>query len=154
MSSQPYDDPKDYQGINLLKEFRSWSAKSPSAPDILVTFKSVCTIVSIVNNLFCSIFDHAGLLKRISIGFIAGGLIFKGLSNYLPIITRYSAVASRHKPLKIRPLPALGGISFEISSFEDSHDLISINESHTLLNVTDILIHFRIWIFSGHRYGR
>jgi len=56
------------------------------------------------------------LLKRISIGFIAGGLIFKGLIYYLPIITGYSAWASGRKPLKIRPLPALGGISFEISS--------------------------------------
>jgi len=73
-------------------------------------------MIWIVNNLFCSTFDHADLLKRISIGFIAGGLIFKDLSNYLPIITRYSAFASGRKPLKIRPLPALGGISFEISS--------------------------------------
>jgi len=62
--------------------------------------------------------------------FIAGGLIFKGLSNDLPIITRYSTFASERKPLKIRPLPALGGISFEISSFEDRHDLISINKLH------------------------
>jgi hypothetical protein len=31
------------------------------------------------------------LLKRISIGFIAGGLIFKGLIYYLPIIMGYSA---------------------------------------------------------------
>ena len=69
-----------------------------------------------------SISDHANLLKRISIGFIAGGLIFKDLSNYLPIITGYSAIASGRKSLKIRPLPTLGGISFEISSFEDSHD--------------------------------
>jgi hypothetical protein len=105
----------------------------------LVTFKTVCTIIWIVNNVFCSIFDHAGLLKRISIAFIAGGLIFKGLSNDLPIITRYSAVVSGYKPLKIRPLPALGGISFEISSFEDSHDLISIDELHTLLKVTNSL---------------
>jgi len=56
------------------------------------------------------------LLKRISIGFIAGGLIFKDLIYYLPIITGYSAWSSGRKPLKIRPLPALGGISFEISS--------------------------------------
>jgi len=56
-------------------------------------------------------------------GFIAGGLIFKGLSNDLSIISKYSALASGRKPLKIRPLPALGGISFEISSFEDRHDL-------------------------------
>jgi len=74
-------------------------------------------------NLFCSIFDHADLIKRISMGFIAGGLIFKGLSNDLSIISKYSALASGRKPLKIRPLPALGGISFEISSFEDRHDL-------------------------------
>jgi hypothetical protein len=85
----------------------------------------------IINNLFCSILDHAGLLKRISTGFIAGGLILKGLSNCLRIITSYSAVASGRKPLKIRPLPALGGISFEISPFEDGHDLILIYELHT-----------------------
>jgi len=55
--------------------------------------------------------------------FIAGGLIFKGLSSDLPIITRYYAVASGRKSLKIRPLPALGVIFFEISYFEDRHDL-------------------------------
>ena len=73
--------------------------------------------------MFSSISDHADLLKRISICFIAGGLIFKGLIDYLPIITVYSALVSGRKPLKIRPLQALGGISFEISSFEDRHDL-------------------------------
>ena len=83
-----------------------------------------------------SIFDHADLLKRISIGFIAGGLIFKGLMNYLPIILSYSALTSGRKPLKIRPLPTLGGISFEISSFEDRHDLQIINYMHTPLNAT------------------
>jgi len=93
-------------------------------------FKSICTIIWIVNNLFCSIFDHADLLKRISIGLIAGGLIFKGLSNDLPIIAKYSAFASGRKPLKIRPLPALGGISFEIPSFEDRHDFILISKLH------------------------
>jgi hypothetical protein len=77
--------------------------------------------------IVCSIFDHADFLKRISIGFLAGGLIFKGLRYYLPIITGYSALASWSKPLKIRPLPTLGGISFEISSFEDRHDLQLIN---------------------------
>jgi hypothetical protein len=56
------------------------------------------------------------LLKRISIGLVAGGLVFKGLISYLPIITGYPAWSSGRKPLKIRPLPTLGGISFEISS--------------------------------------
>jgi hypothetical protein len=68
------------------------------------------------------------LLKRISIGFIAGGLIFKGLIFYLPIITGYSAWSSGRKPLEIRPLPALGGISFEIK-----------NNIQILLNVTNLL---------------
>jgi hypothetical protein len=54
----------------------------------------------------------------------------------LPKITGYSAFASRRKPLKISPLPTLGGISFEISSFEDRHDVKFINYMHTLLNVT------------------
>ena len=78
---------------------------------------------TIVNNLFCLISDYANLLKRISIIFIAGGLIFKGLRNYLPITAGYSTFASGRKPLKIRPLPALSGISFEISSFEERHNL-------------------------------
>ena len=56
--------------------------------------------------------------------FIAGGLIFKGLSSDLPIITRYYAVASGRKSLKIRPLPALGGIYFEMSSFKDRQNLL------------------------------
>jgi len=67
--------------------------------------------------------DHANLLKRVSICFIGGGLIFKGLIDYLPIITVYPALASGRKPLKIRPLQGLGGISSEISSFEEGHDL-------------------------------
>jgi hypothetical protein len=86
--------------------------------------------------MFCSIFDHADLLKRISIGFIAGGLIFKGLSNQLHITIVYSVFAYRRKPLKIRPRPALGGIPFEISSFEDRHDLQYYK--HTFLNVIKI----------------
>ena len=93
-------------------------------------FKSICTIIWIVNNQLCSIVDHADLLKRISIGLIAGGLIFKGSINDLPMIAGPSAVASGRKPLKIRPLPALGGISFEMPSFEDRHDLISIHKLH------------------------
>jgi hypothetical protein len=56
------------------------------------------------------------LFKRISMGFIAGGLIFKGLIGYLPMITGYSALVSGRNPLKIRPPAALGGISFKISS--------------------------------------
>ena len=64
---------------------------------------------------------------RISIGFIAGGLIFKDLRDYIPITTIYSTLASGRKSLKIRPLPTLGGISFEISSFEDRYDLQKIN---------------------------
>jgi hypothetical protein len=32
-------------------------------------------------------------------------------------------MASGRKPLKIRPLPILGGIPFEISSFEEMYDL-------------------------------
>jgi hypothetical protein len=80
-----------------------------------------------VNNLFFSISDHADLLKRISIVFIAGGLIFKGLRYYSPIITGHPSLASGCKPLKIKPLPTLGGIPFEISSFEDRHDLHVMN---------------------------
>ena len=86
-------------------------------------FKSIRAVIWIVKNMFSSISDHANLLKRISIGFIAGGLLFKGLINYLPIITGHSALAPRRKPLKIRPLLGLGGFLFEISSFGDSHDL-------------------------------
>ena len=47
----------------------------------LLTFTSAYKTIGIINNLFCSISDHTDLLKRISIGFVAGGLIFKGLSN-------------------------------------------------------------------------
>jgi hypothetical protein len=86
-------------------------------------FKIQYTVIWIVDKLFFSISDHADLLKRMSIGFIAGGLIFKGLRNYLPVTAGYSTLASGRKPLKIRPLPTLGGISFETSSFEDRHDL-------------------------------
>ena len=57
--------------------------------------------------LFHLIADHAGLLRRISIGSIADGLIFKGLRNYLPIITSYSTLSPQRKPLKIRPLQTL-----------------------------------------------
>jgi hypothetical protein len=63
---------------------------------------------------------------------IAGGLIFKGLSNYLLITTGYSTFVPGRKPLKIRPRQTLGGISFEISSFEDRHDLQLINHMYTL----------------------
>ena len=91
-------------------------------------FKSVLYKTWSVNIPFISLIpDHADLLKRISIRFIAGGLIFKGLNNYLLITIWYSAWASGSKPLKIRPLPTLGGISFEISFFEDRHDLHLIN---------------------------
>jgi hypothetical protein len=83
--------------------------------------------------------DHADLLKRISRWFVAGGLIFKGLSNYLPVIAEYSAFPSGRKPLKIRPLPALNGISFVISSFEERHDLRLMNHMYKLLNVTNNL---------------
>ena len=88
--------------------------------------------------MFYTVSDHADLLKRISIRFVAGGLIFKDLSNYLPIITKYSVLVSGRKSLKKRPLPALGGISFEISSFEDRHDLQIVDYMHTPLNVTNI----------------
>ena len=88
----------------------------------LVTFKSICTIIWIFKK-FYSISDHANLLKRISICFIAGGLLFEGSIDYPSKITVYSALASGRKPLKIRPRPGLGGISFEISSFEEGHDL-------------------------------
>jgi hypothetical protein len=44
--------------------------------------------------------DHTDFLKRISIGFVAGGLIFKGLRNYLPIITDPFALAFGRKYLK------------------------------------------------------
>jgi hypothetical protein len=76
-----------------------------------------------MKDLFDSISGHTYLLQTISIGLVASGLIFKGLWNHLAIITRYSASASGRKPLKIRPLIALGGISFEISSFEERYDL-------------------------------
>jgi len=41
----------------------------------------------------------------------------------LPIIAGYSALASGRKSLKIRPVQDLGGISSEISSFEEGHNL-------------------------------
>jgi hypothetical protein len=80
---------------------------------------------------------------------VAGGLIFKGLRNYLPIITGYSAVASGCKPLKIRPLIALDGISFEISSFEEGHDLRFKNGMPILLNVTKNLISLDRLLING-----
>ena len=89
----------------------------------LLTLKGKHTATWIVKNLFFKISDHTDLLKRISIRLIAGGLIFRGLRNYLPIITDTFALAFGCRPLKIRPQPALVGISFEISSFEDKHDL-------------------------------
>ena len=74
----------------------------------------------------------ADLLKTISMGFIAGGLIFKGLIESFLVITGYSAITLGRKPLKIRPLPGLGGILFEISSFEEqpeppAKDIIILN---------------------------
>ena len=92
-------------------------------PDLIIKIQKNEIIGLIINNLICSISDHADLLKRISIGLIAGGLIFKDLNSYLPITKGYSTFTSGRKPLKIRPLPTLGGISFEISSFEDRHNL-------------------------------
>ena len=62
-------------------------------PDLIIKIQKNEIIGLIINNLICSISDHADLLKRISIRFI------------------------------VRPLPTLGGISFEISSFEDRHNL-------------------------------
>jgi len=61
----------------------------------------------------------ADLLKTISIGFIPCGLVFKGLIDSFLLITKYSAITSGRKPLKTRPLPGLGGILFEISSFKE-----------------------------------
>jgi hypothetical protein len=87
MSSQPYDDPKDYHGINLLKEFRSWSAKSPSAPDILVTFKSICNSLIEMRSWLSSKEDISKEIPPKA----GSGLIFKGLcpeatAEYLVII--------------------------------------------------------------------
>jgi tetratricopeptide (TPR) repeat protein len=107
---------------------------------ILLTIKNVCPFICMVKNLSCSIYDHTNLFKRISMGSIAGGLIFKGLSNCLLITAGYSTLASGRKPLKIRPLPTLGGISFEISSFKDRHDLQLLNSIHNLLNFKKILL--------------
>jgi hypothetical protein len=50
----------------------------------------------------------------------------------------YSALTHGRKPLEIRPLPTLGGIFFEISSFEDRHDLQLIDCMHKLLNVINL----------------
>ena len=91
-------------------------------------------MIWLVNNLFYTVSDHANLLKRISIEFAADGLIFKGLANQLPIISSYSTLILGRKPLKIRPLTALGGISFKISSFEERHDLQSIFSIPILMN--------------------
>ena len=44
------------------------------------------------------------LFKTTSNLYIAGGLIFKGLMSYSFIITCYSDISQRRKPLKIRPL--------------------------------------------------
>jgi len=53
-------------------------------------------------------------------GFIADGLIFKDLTGYFRlVIQNILPYFWRSKPLKIRPLPGLGGIFFEISSFEE-----------------------------------
>jgi hypothetical protein len=51
-------------------------------------------------------------LKTISMGSIADGLIFKGLTGPFRLVTGYSAMASGSKPLKIRPLQGLVGIFF------------------------------------------
>jgi len=56
-------------------------------------------------------------------GFSAGSLIFKDLINSFLVITGHSAVTLGRKSLKIRPLQALGGIPFEISSFGEHRDL-------------------------------
>jgi len=58
----------------------------------------------------------AVLLKTISIGFVACGLIFKGLIDSFRLVTGYSAIDLGRKPLKIRPLPGFGGIFKKISS--------------------------------------
>ena len=52
-------------------------------------------------------------------GFIADSLIFKDLTGPLRLLTGYSDKLWGRKPLKIRPLPGLVGIFFEISSFEE-----------------------------------
>jgi hypothetical protein len=52
----------------------------------------------------------AGLFKTTSNPYIAGGLIFKGLIGYFSMITRYSTIVPRRKPLKIRPLLNKGAI--------------------------------------------
>ena len=65
-----------------------------------------------------------------SIAHIACGLIFKGLTEYASVLTDVFCDKLRwRKPLKIRPLRSLGGISFEISSFKDPHDLRQILDS-------------------------
>ena len=45
------------------------------------------------------------------------------MRNYWSIITGHSALFFWRNTLRIKPLRSLGGISFEISSFEDRHDL-------------------------------
>ena len=59
----------------------------------------------------------------ISIAFIGGGLILKGLGRIFTITARDSAFIPGRKPLRIRPLRCLGGIFLEISHFEDPHNL-------------------------------
>jgi hypothetical protein len=44
------------------------------------------------------------LFKTTSNLYVAGGLIFKGLIGYSSMMTFYSDVGRRRKPLKIRPL--------------------------------------------------
>jgi hypothetical protein len=58
----------------------------------------------------------------ISIVFIGGGLILKGLGRIFTITAKNSAFIPGRKPLRIRPLWCLGGIFLEISHFEDPHD--------------------------------
>ena len=65
-----------------------------------------------------------GLFKTISIVRVARGLIFKGLTEYASVLMEVFCDKFRaRKPLKIRPLRSPGGISFEISSLKDPHDL-------------------------------
>ena len=56
----------------------------------------------------------------------------------------YSAKDHRRKPLKIIPLRSLGGISFEISSLKDPHDLRLVTRS--------LLCKGEVMHFSSRRY--
>ena len=120
--------------------------------NIEMKFKKRVLFVAVFLGILVLFFDpaHVDLRKVISIAFVGGGLVLKGFGRIFSITAGCSVLIPGRKPLRIRPRRCLGGISFEISHFEDPHEprlertYIKTSERYS----------FCIMKYSEKRYGR